>query len=218
MSAHKAAQPRLADLRYAITVLVALAAFAWVVITMQAQGHDLRATRDDLHTSNEARDALARQVQELGEAPIAGPPGSRGEPGEGAAGPQGEPGPIGPTGPVGPVGDPGDDGSNGVGSPGPTGVPGTDGQSVVGPPGSQGEPGPAGLAGPPGADGKNGADGRDGTNGQTCPDGYTLQPPPDDSDALVCRRTGGAPSPASTEGMIGLGVLSTTAFYRRLDG
>lgn len=222
MSAHKAVQPRLADLRYAITVLAAMAAFAWIVITLQGQGHDLRVTRDDLSTSNQARDALARQVQELGEAPVAGPPGSRGEPGEaaiGSRGPQGEPGPIGPTGPAGPIGSTGDDGSDGIGTPGPTGAPGTDGQSVVGPAGPQGEAGPAGPPGADGAPGKDGADGQNGSDGQTCPDGYSLQPLKNDPDALVCRRTvAEEPPPADqSRGLLGLGALTATAFYRRLD-
>lgn len=56
-------------------------------------------------------------------------------------------------------------------------------KSVAGPPGKNGQ------------DGKDGQDGRDGADGQTCPDGYSLQPPPDDPDALVCRRTG-APEPS----------------------
>ncbi|MGW9242570.1 hypothetical protein ACWGRL_28170 [[Kitasatospora] papulosa] len=61
-----------------------------------------------------------------------------------------------------------------------------DGQTVVGPAGPQGEPGPAGV------------DGRDGADGQTCPDGYTLQAPADDPDALVCRRTNAPPSEPDT--------------------
>ncbi|MFI6728527.1 helix-turn-helix domain-containing protein [Streptomyces atratus] len=48
---------------------------------------------------------------------------------------------------------------------------------------------------------RDGTNGRDGINGQTCPAGYSLQPPPDDPDALVCRRDtpsspGSNPSPA----------------------
>ena len=149
----------------------------------------------ELRNSNRARDQLAAQVQDLGAKPVAGPPGSRGEPGQGIVGPTGPPGPAGDTGPAGspgptgPVGKPGATGlpgAAGVGSPGPTGAPGADGQTVVGPAGPQGEPGPAGK------------DGRDGTNGQTCPDGYTLQAPDDDPDALVCRRAG-APAPEDPE-------------------
>ena len=146
----------------------------------------------ELRNSNQARDQLAAQVQQLGGKPVAGPPGSRGEPGTGM------PGPAGPTGPPGPV-------STVPGPAGPTGKPGV---SVTGPPGEPGvtvtgpagEPGPA-VTGPAGKDGTNGQDGkpgRDGTDGQTCPAGYTLQVPADDPDALVCRRTD-APPPAEPD-------------------
>ncbi|NUL09057.1 collagen-like protein [Streptomyces lunaelactis] len=188
-------------MRYALTVLAALAAFAWIVITMQAQGEDLR-------TANEARDALATQVQQLGGTPVAGKPGSRGEVGpagqRGENGDRGEPGPIGPTGPVGPSGSPGDDGTDGVGqtgAPGSPGSPGQDGDTVMGPPGPAGEPGPAG---PQGEQGPRGEDGADGQDGQACPDGYSWQAPKNDPDALVCRRDG-APPPDSP------GLLSSAA-------
>ncbi|MCX5158068.1 collagen-like protein [Streptomyces sp. NBC_00264] len=220
MRRHKSvgAERRRSDLVFALAAAVALAGFAFLVVTMQGLAHDLR-------TANEARDALAQQVERLGESPVAGPSGSRGQPGASVVGPpgpqggQGEPGPIGPTGPVGPSGSPGADGKDGasvVGSPGPTGAPGTDGQSVVGPAGPKGDTGPAG---PPGTDGKNGTDGRDGKSGQTCPDGYSLQVPPDDPDALVCRRTGAAtPPPDQSRSLLGLGALAATAMYRRFDG
>ncbi|GGT54791.1 hypothetical protein GCM10010207_63430 [Streptomyces atratus] len=85
--------------------------------------------------------------------------------------------------------------------------------SVVGPAGPKGETGPAG---PPGTDGKNGKDGAD---GQTCPNGYSLQAPPSDPDALVCRRTGAdTPFPDQSRNLLGLGALATTSMYRRLDG
>lgn len=113
--------------------------------------------------------------------PIPGPRGPEGEPGE--RGPSGEPGTDGDEGEQ---GNTGTDGSDGVGEPGSTGAAGADG--VAGPPGPQGEPGPAGPEGP---SGKDGADGRD---GQACPDGYSLQAPADDPDALICRRDG-APAP-----------------------
>lgn len=113
--------------------------------------------------------------------PIPGPPGPAGPPGEqGAAAPT-----ITPS--------PGQSGAAGRDStvPGPAGVQGPPGpagaDSTV--PGPQGPPGPPG---PAGADGKDGADGRD---GQTCPDGYSLQAPAGDPDALVCRRDG-APEPS----------------------
>ncbi|MDX2953358.1 collagen-like domain-containing protein [Streptomyces caniscabiei] len=148
----------------------------------------------DLRTANEARDALATQVQQLGEKPVAGPPGSRGEPGVSVTGPPGPSGPPGPQGPSGvsATGKPGEDGEDGTpGAAGQPGEPGQDGESVTGPagpPGPQGEPGPAGPAGEPGEDGSDGED------GQACPDGYSLQAPADDPDALICRRDG-APQP-----------------------
>jgi len=192
VSAHvsKAKARRRADLWFALGAVLALSLLAWVVITMQQLSHDLRV-------SNDARDALARQVQALGHKPVAGPPGSRGEPGKSVVGPKGDKGDPGPTGPPGPSGSPGkngkdgDDGTNGVGQTGAAGTPGTDG--VAGPPGPQGEPGPAG---PQGEQGPAGEDGRD---GQTCPDGYSLQAPSYDPDALVCRKDG-APDPSPGNG------------------
>lgn len=204
MSGHGSQPRRRTDAWFAIGVVVSVALLAWVVVTMQQLGHDLR-------TSNDARDALARQVQQLGEKPIAGPPGSRGEPGQsvtGSAGPQGEPGTPGSPGPTGPAGQPGTAGTSGSSA---TGAPGAAG--VPGPAGPQGDPGPAGA---PGADGKDGADGADGRDGQTCPDGYSLQPPASDPDALVCRKDG-APSPSAPGGgLLGAGLLASTATYRRL--
>lgn len=155
----------------------------------------------DLRTANEARDALASQVQGLGEKPVAGPPGSRGEPGTSVTGPPGPSGPPGPQGQSGVsvTGRPGEDGEAGTpGAAGQPGEPGRDGESVTGPagpPGPQGEPGPAGPQGEPGP---AGADGTDGKDGPTCPDGYSLQEPADDPDALICRRDG-APDPAPNE-------------------
>jgi hypothetical protein len=167
-------------------------AMAWIVLRVQ----DLTS---DLQTQYTARDALARQVERLGGQPVAGPPGSRGEPGKTVKGPRGQngekgetgkpgsPGPSGSPGKNGGDGDQGDEGS--TGEPGPSGSPGAVGEQ--GAEGSQGEPGPAGPQGEPGpagADGEDGADGRDGKDGQTCPDGYSLQTPAADPDALVCRR------------------------------
>jgi hypothetical protein len=206
VSAHvsRSKMRRRADMWFALGVVVALSLLAWVVITMQQLSHDLR-------TANDARDALAQQVQQLGHKPVAGPPGSRGAPGQsitGPRGPQGSPGPTGPPGligPVGPSGSPGKtgingtDGSNGIGQ---TGAPGAAGNNgVAGPTGPQGEPGPTGPQGPAGADGKDGTDGRD---GQACPDGYSLQAPAYDPDALVCRKDG-APQP-SQGGLLSMGV------------
>jgi outer membrane murein-binding lipoprotein Lpp len=119
--------------------------------------------------------------------PIPGPSGPPGEKGE-----KGEPGAT-VTGP------PGKDGATVTGPPGPavTGPPGPPGDSVTGPPGP---PGPAGK------DGTNGRDGQDGKDGQTCPDGYSLQPPADDPDALVCRRDGAPPPDDDPPGPLALAL------------
>jgi hypothetical protein len=160
-----------------------------------------------VHGLAQDRDALARQVQELGGTPVAGPPGLRGEPGE--------PG-VGVTGPSGPPGVDGRDGVDGVDAPtvtpspgpsGPRGLRGEPGVSVTGPSGS---PGATGATGPQGVQGVQGAQGERGEKGDTgevgpagppgpeCRDGYSLQTPPYDEDALVCRRNG-APAPSPEE-------------------
>ncbi|RZE89200.1 collagen-like protein [Streptomyces sp. SCA2-2] len=188
---------RRGDLLAALAALALGAAIAWIVVSVQG-------LTQDLAEANVARDRLAAQVQELGEEPIAGPPGSRGEPGEETAGPPGPPGAdgrdgtpgsavTGRPGKTGPAGTDGKDGADGA-----DGEPGQPGATVTGPPGFAGPAGPPGEAvtGPPGRDGKDGADGRDGRDGQTCPDGYRLQPALDDPDALVCRRIPTAPDPA----------------------
>jgi hypothetical protein len=179
------------DIAFAAVVAFALMLFAFLAIWVQ----DLAS---DLKVSNDARDALSRQVQQLGAKPVAGPPGSRGEPGKSIVGPSGPPGPEGPPGPSGRPGKNGKDGGSGkYGADGVsvTGSPGTDGAAgPAGPPGPQGEPGPAGPQGPAGVDGTDGKDGRD---GQTCPDGYSLQAPSYDPDALVCRKDT-APEPEPT--------------------
>lgn len=194
---------RRGDVLAVAAALLLGAALAWTVLSVQHLATELR-------TANSARDALASQVQQLGEKPVAGPPGSRGNPGgvgrpgkpgsSGSPGPSGKPGSAGSDGAAGKAGRNGTNGQPGPagspaasgrdGAPGQRGDPGEPGPAVTGPPGQQGEQGPAGE---PGKDGKDGADGADGRDGQTCPDGYSLQPPPDDPDALVCRRDG-APS------------------------
>ena len=145
--------------------------------------------------------ALREQVKAEGETPVAPDPTravedlpARAEvpvPIPGPRGPAGEPGKTGPS------GSPGQDGQNGSDGVGQTGPPGADG--AVGPPGPQGDPGPAGPQGEPGPAGADGADGRDGRDGPSCPDGYSLQAPSWDPDALVCRRDG-APDPGPGEG------------------
>jgi hypothetical protein len=117
----------------------------------------------DLSEANDARDALARQVQELGGTPVAGPPGSRGEPGEtviGAPGPSGPPGPPGPTGAAGKAAPTITPSPGPPGPAGPSGAPGAD-STVPGPAGPSGAPGQD-ATGAPGQDGKDGTDGRNG--------------------------------------------------------
>lgn len=140
-------------------ILVGSVLLAWIVLTLLHMGAALTA-------QEQARDALARQVQGLGATPVAGPPGSRGAPGaDGPPGPAGPPGrdaptpdvsavarlaaalvtpSPGPTGPAGPSGPPGPSST----IPGPTGPPGRPGaDSTV--PGPSGAPGPTGPAGQP---------------------------------------------------------------------
>lgn len=142
---------RRGDVLAMTAALVLGAAIAWILLSVQGLQHDLR-------TSNEARDALARQVQSLGEKPVAGPPGSRGEPGQTVVG---APGPSGPPGPAGPSGKPAPTITPSPGPPGPSGPPGAD--STV--PGPTGSTGPAGqdATGAPGQDGTDGQDGQDGS-------------------------------------------------------
>jgi hypothetical protein len=116
----------------------------------------------------------------------------------------------GPAGPRGPQGEPGKPAPTITPSPGQSGAQGEPGATVTGPPGATGPVGPAGPAGPPGNNGTDGKNGTDGRDGQTCPDGYALQAPSWDPDALVCRRDGTpqpsdpSPSPTSSQLLLGL--------------
>jgi hypothetical protein len=154
--ASPAKERRKADLRYAAVAVVAVGSFATMAIWMQGLS-------DDLRVSNDARDALARQVQSLGHKPVAGPPGSRGEAGASVVGPRGPQGDTGASGKPAPTITPKPGTSGASGSPGkpgadstvagPTGPPGAD-STVAGP---QGEAGPVGQSG---RDGKDGVDGQ----------------------------------------------------------
>lgn len=149
-----------AEYLIALTLVCVVVLLGWLAVKVVSQDRDLR-------TSNDARDALAQQVESLGETPVAGPPGSRGDAGEagvGERGPAGSPGPAGsdgkdaptitpspgPTGPAGPIGPAGADST----VPGPTGPPGQD------------------ATGAPGQDGQDGQDGSDGQDGAP-PSGWT---------------------------------------------
>lgn len=188
----------------AVTGALAIgAAFAWIVLSVQGLTHDL-------HAANEARDALAAQVQGLGESPIAGPPGSRGEPGQSVTGPPGEPGEPGKSGPSGP---PGKDGSNGAD--GHDGTPGSPGPS-----GAAGEPGAAGEAGPAGPQGEAGPAGPAGERGEQGPAGpapsgwsfeyrdvtYECTPDSEGSTHYNCRNTNGGGSDDDLPGPLGVAL------------
>jgi len=147
--------------------------------------------------------ALRAQVQAQGATPVAPDPTravedlpDRAEVPVPIPGPRGATGEKGESGEPGPSGSPGQSGADG--SPGAVGP--------TGPAGPQGEQGPAGPPGPAGQDGTDGTDGRDGQDGQTCPDGYSLQAPSWDPDALVCQRDG-APDPSPGNGQ-GNGALA----------
>ncbi|MEV0963250.1 collagen-like protein [Streptomyces sp. NPDC049910] len=151
--------------------------------------------------------ALRTQVQARGETPAAPDPEQAVEDlPDRAEVPVPIPGPQGPPGRPGMNGRDGQDGTDGpAGSPGVDGAPGADGRDgatgSAGPPGPQGEPGPAGPQGPVGPKGPAGRD------GQSCPDGYSLQPPPDDPDALVCRRDDAPdPEPSERRGLLTLAL------------
>ncbi|MFH8752922.1 collagen-like protein [Streptomyces rimosus] len=182
-----------------VTLLLFLGGMAWLAV----QVVDLHG---ELQTANGARDALARQVQALGGKPVAGPPGSRGDSGRtvrGPAGPRGATGPAGSEGSPGPAGQSGAKGPTGAaGAAGKDGASGSDGATgadgAAGKDGTAGQPGPQGPQGEPGPAGPAGKDGAPGRDGQTCPVGYSLQAPPGDPDALVCRRDG-APAPQPTQ-------------------
>jgi hypothetical protein len=122
--------------------------------------------------------------------PVPGPAGRPGSDGQ-----DGEPGQPGDDGAPGSPGAPGAAGTDGpTGEPGTDGVPGDPGDpGAAGPPGPQGDPGPAGPQGEPGPQGPAG---ERGDTGPACPDGYSLQAPTWDPDALVCRRDGAPDAPA----------------------
>ena len=189
-----------------LTFLLALTgAVLLVYVRVQAETSrgDQLATEADLRgkaVSTLAGDvrALRQQVKAEGKTPVAPDPTkavadlpARAE----------VPVPIpGPPGPKGDKGDPGKSAPTITPSPGASGAPG-----ATGPQGPQGEPGES-ITGPPGPQGEQGERGEQGPPGPSCPDGYSLQAPSWDPDALVCRRDG-APDPEPSKGN-GNGVLS----------
>lgn len=126
--------------------------------------------------------ALREQVKASGQTPVAPDPTKAVEDlPDRAEVPVPIPGPRGATGEKGEPGEPGD-----------SGLPGQDG--VTGPSGAPGEVGPTGPVGPRGETGATGPQGEQGETGEQgpagpdCPDGYSLQTPPYDEYALVCRQ------------------------------
>lgn len=199
---------RRGDLLTVVGAILLGMALAWIVLSIQGLRHDLQ-------TANAARDSLARQVEQLGHKPVAGPPGSRGEPGKsmvGPRGPKGDKGDPGEPAPTitplpGPSGAPGKNGKNGADStvPGPTGPPGAD--STV--------PGPSGPSGPQGDRGEQGPQGDRGPAGPA-PSGWTFEykgatyectPDSDGSTRYTCRNTsGGDGSGGSGSSLLGMAL------------
>ncbi|MFH9208999.1 collagen-like protein [Streptomyces albidoflavus] len=179
-----------------LLVLSGAVLLVWLRIDAEAQRADrlgAEATRRGTAVTTLAEDVrvLREQVKAEGATPAAPDPSRavKGLPDRVESVP-GAPGRPGESGVPGRPGKDGVDGRNGT-----DGKRGEDG--VDGPAGSNGSDGSAGEPGPPGADGKDGRDGKDGADGrdgQTCPNGYALQAPSWDSDALVCRKDG-APDP-----------------------
>lgn len=196
-------------LLWALAILLFLfgvAAVTWLLVD-RAQLTDQLAHEADLRgtaVSTLAGDvrALRQQVRQEGKTPVAPDPTKAVEnlPARAEV-----PVPIpGPPGTKGDKGDPGKDAPTITPAPGASGAPGQPGadSTVPGPSGAPGRPGAdstvPGPSGPPGKDGRDGTDGKDGRDGQSCPDGYSLQAPDYDRDALVCRKEG-APQPGNSD-------------------
>ncbi|MFF9123146.1 collagen-like protein [Streptomyces sp. NPDC014889] len=212
-----------------LLVLTGAVVLVWLRINAEARRADALADEADLRGSAVATLAtdvrvLRAQIEAKGGTPAAPDPSRAVEdlPARAEV-----PVPIpGPAGPRGPQGEPGSPGANGSpGSPGPAGPSGGQGEpgatvtgplGPLGPVGPAGPPGPVGPAGPAGPPGKDGRDGAAGKDGQACPDGYSLQTPSGDPDALVCRRTG-APQPDSPSSPSpGQSLLGLPAERRRI--
>lgn len=162
--------------------------------------------------------ALRQQVKAQGGTPVAPDPTkavtdlpARAEvpvPIPGPAGASGAPGQTGAAGSPGATGAPG-----AAGSPGATGATGPAGPA--GPAGAQGEQGPTGAQGPQGDQGPKGDTGEQGPAGPACPDGYSLQAPAWDANALVCEKDSPAGSTPSNPSAALL-VFSAAVTRRRV--
>lgn len=169
----------------AVTGVLALGLMAALAVMVVNGAQDRRA-------DHEAINALVRQVQALGGTPVAGPAGAQGEPGSSVTGSPGARGEQGERGEKGDHGASGKPAPTLTPPPGPAGPAGPSGATVTGPPGPVGATGPAGPQGEKGDTGAAGEQGPVGPPGPTCPDGYSLQAPAWDPDALVCRKTDGS--------------------------
>lgn len=200
-----------------LLVLAGAVAVVWLRISAEsarADGLAAEADRRGSAVSTLAGDVrtLREQIKAEGETPAVPDPGravddldSRAEV------PVPIPGPRGSKGSPGEDGQPGEDGTDGP--PGSDGQPGSDGEAgqdgAQGPQGRPGEPGKDGQDGTDGERGEQGPRGERGPAGPSCPDGYSLQPPPGDPDALVCRRDGAPdPEPEPSSSSPPAGVLS----------
>ncbi|BBA99294.1 hypothetical protein RVR_5848 [Actinacidiphila reveromycinica] len=231
----KLPRPRRTTLLVAAGWVAALALAAFIAMALHSvQDSNQRlakgqaAQKTVISRLSSGLDTSRKQLQQHGVTPSAPPaksivqdvPGVPGTPGV-----KGEPGSPGPSGPP---GKPGKDST----VPGPAGSPGAD-STVPGPEGSpgvagtQGDPGPAGPAGKDGTDGKDGQDGKDGAPpaGWTFTDAtgqsYTCSPVGDfdpSAPRYACTADAAAPPAQSSErgGLLGIGMLVTSAGYRRL--
>ncbi len=193
---------RKGDVLTVVGAMLLGAVLAFVLVNIQ----DLH---DELRIANQARDALASQVQGLGATPVAGQPGNRGDIG-----------PSGPAGPVGPVGPTGKTGA--TGKPGATGTPGPTGAS-----GASGVPGATGASGAAGKDGTDGTDGKNGSSGNppagwtwTDPNGvkYSCEPVGDFDSSAPRYSCTSQPTPVPTEStLVLLTAVSMAAYRRRIE-
>jgi outer membrane murein-binding lipoprotein Lpp len=212
--------------------LTAAVALGWLKIQTESHRADQLATEADLRgnaVSTLAGDvrALRQQVKAKGDTPVAPDPtkavpslSSRAEVPVPIPGPPGPPGPAGASGKPAPTITPSPGAS---GAPGGVGVPGSAGSP--GPAGAQGDPGPAGVDGKDGSDGSPPAgwsypwtDGTGVTHHVTC---TRTADSPDSDPQYDCEDTSTdspAPtdSPSPNKGLLGVGVFTASAAYRKL--
>ncbi|HET9382258.1 MAG TPA: collagen-like protein [Streptomyces sp.] len=206
MNDRRATQPVLAQrwrsLAVAAVLLVLFGAVLLVWMRIDAEARRADALADEANLRGDAVSALAGDVRVLreqlkgeGATPAVPDPARAIEDLRARAE---VPVPIpGPTGPPGAPGKAGASGRPGADStvPGPSGRPGAD-STVPGPSGPPGKDGTDGTDGRDGADGEQGPRGEQGPAGPpgpACPDGYSLQAPAWDPDALICRRDSAPP-------------------------